>query len=575
MITVCLEKSLNNFLSEPESIYSCWSYLGHNYQNLTCIANNLKKIPYKNVNYLFDKISKDLRDDFIELISSFVLEKTKLSWWCFNLSHKSGYTCKLLADFVLFFVFEKIFRSNSDENIFMIVESQALYNSLYENFRNKAVFYGSKDDNKIKQSKIIEKRVSFITETVTRSQRVISIPPNKPVTLIAAWLNKGIAKKDNPFNVYYGVLNDFFQSRSVNVHYLGYIWDHDNYFDVKREISGKYNNVIFPEDYLNSLDIIKSACLPLLDRINLEKVVFEGYNLSSLFKNYIDEEQINTHNSVCLSFYYVFKNLKKSGFQIDKFIYLFENQPWEKACIAGIRKFYPECKVIAFKHTTVPQFMLAHFPTKIEIRKMPVPDKIICCGESCYNTLYPYWSDKCQLERGPALRHSYLFDKKNEFVKSNSIGAALSINVNENIEFLDVILKAARKIDAQFCIKFHPAANNEILIRQLKLANLSNVKIFDGIPDEFLSQLGVMVFTATDLSVQAALGGIPVICYMPMAKLDMNPVNDSFISRKVYDDMSLCEALQDILLGANKFKTPSLGNYYNKIDENKLLCFLN
>ena len=56
-----------------------------------------------------------------------------------------------------------------------------------------------------------------------------------------------------------------------------------------------------------------------------------------------------------------------------------------------------------------------------------------------------------------------------------------------------------------------------------------------------------MIFTATDLSVQAALGGIPVICYMPMAKLDMNPVNDSFIAGKAYDYLSLYETVKNTI----------------------------
>jgi len=575
MITVCFEKDLKHFLTDLNSTYSHWSYLGQEYQKLNSIAKKLKKVPYKNINYLFDKISKGLKDDFIELVSSFVSEKTELCWWCSNLSHKSGYTCKLLISFVLFFVFEEILRSNSDKDILLIVESLPLYNVLYANFSDEVIFYGHKEEeNKIKISKIVKKRVSYVTETINRSQHVSSMPPKEPITLIASWLNKGIAKKDNPFKAYYGDLADFFKSRSVNIHYLGYIWDHENYFDVKRQISKKYDNVIFPEDYLNALDIVKSACLTLLRQVNFEKIVFDGYNLSSLFKHYIAEDQSNTHDSISLSFYYVFKNLKNAGFEIDKFIYPFENQPWEKACIQGIREFYPRCKIIAFKHTTVPQFMLAHFPSQIELEKMPVPDKIVCCGESSYKTLYPYWADKCALENGPALRHSYLFNKRGLPGKSNSVGAALSINVNENIEFLDVILKTAEKLDVSFFIKFHPAAKNDILIKQLNSVNLTNVKIFNGTPDEFLSRIGVMLFTATDLSVQAALGGIPVICYMPMAKLDMNPVNDSFISKKAYDDISLCDALRTILFEKGKFTAPSLDNYYNQTDDNKLSCFI-
>ena len=218
--------------------------------------------------------------------------------------------------------------------------------------------------------------------------------------------------------------------------------------------------------------------------------------------------------------------------------------------------------------------MLAHFPTKRELGKMPVPDKIVCCGKSSYKALYPYWSDKCNLEQGPALRHSYMFSEMKVDSKCGNVGAALSINVDENIEFLDLILKTAAKLDVSFYIKFHPAANNDILIRQLKSANLDNVKIFEGTPSEFLSKIGVMLFTATDLSVQAALAGIPVICYMTMAKLDMNPVNDSFIFKKVYDDNSLYEAVIEALLDRKNFRIPSLNDYYNKADDTKLACFI-
>ncbi|MCD6459578.1 hypothetical protein J7L67_02795 [bacterium] len=583
MIFVCHESNIKKFLSVNKNkiSYGQWIYLGTEYRKISFIAEKILSGSYKNVNYLFDKISKKLKNDFIELAASFVSEKSGLSWWTSNLSHKSGYTCGLLRDFILFFVFEEIVNSVYDKNMLVVVQSLPLYNVLYENFRRKINFYGQKE--KVEKEgfcEIAQKRFSYVAQTIRRKAGSAHKAPDSPITLVMAWLNNSIAKKDNPFNVYYGGLPEFFQSASMDAMYLGYIWDYENYFKVKQNISARYRNVVFPEDYLTRADIFKSAFLPVLRQINLGKVIFSEYDLTSLFENYISDELANTHNSMCLSFYYVFKNLKRAGFKIEKFIYPFENQPWEKACVQGIRKFYPDCKIIAFKHTTVPQFMLAHFPSEREFISMPVPDKIVCCGKSSYNALYPYWSDKCRLENGPALRHSYLFkkdklaDKKNN--DNKNVGAALSINIDENIEFLDVIIKTAKQVDIDFLVKFHPAVNNKILINQLKSANLNNVSVFEGSPDEFLKEICVMLFTATDLSVQAALSGIPVICYMPMAKLDMNPVNDKFIYTKVYGESSLCCAVKQALADKDKNLTvPSVTDYYNRTEKSSLLCFVN
>ena len=578
MHTVCLKQPVPFSLlkNRPER----WVYLGADYQHTKNIATQLAsyKIDPLPINELFHTVSLNRKEEIIEFLSKTTEGAKNLSEWMSSIASRSAYTCTLIQDVVFLLVFEEIIK-NSSKPLLVIVESEEIFATLQKKLSDSMQFFtypGYTPQNQYDLKQTIHKRCEYIHEQIQRRQSTLNDFPTEPITLISVWLNHGIMRKENPFAPYFGMLADYLAEEKSPVYYLGYIWDHDHHELIKENISDRFANVLFPEDWQTIPDILKSAALPLKHTSFYKNIRFNEFDITGLVNQYQAHELSNPYNSKSLSMYYFFKNLRKQGVQIQRFIYPFENQPYEKASIAGLREFYPDAKTIGFKHTTIPKFMLGHFPTSQELKVMPHPDTIITCGKSSYETLKTYWKPKVEVIEGCALRHTHLFTGKmsHQPPQKDICGVAFSIDTDVNTELLDIVQETAHKMPSiTFLLKLHPAADNRSLLKQIEEKNQPNSAVFEGLPQDFLSCIDTMIFSATDLAVQAALMNLPVICYIPMGKLDMNPMDDSFITAKVFEQPALQNTILKLI--RHKHKTPQikLERYYNPVEERYLKQF--
>jgi hypothetical protein len=86
-----------------------------------------------------------------------------------------------------------------------------------------------------------------------------------------------------------------------------------------------------------------------------------------------------------------------------------ENNPWERAFIAGIRQINPDTRIIGYQHSVIPQASANMFQSQREMSKIPAPDVVLTTGAVPANILRKYGSfPEERIKVSCGLRYNYL-----------------------------------------------------------------------------------------------------------------------------------------------------------------------
>lgn len=196
----------------------------------------------------------------------------------------------------------------------------------------------------------------------------------------------------------------------------------------------------------------------LNQKINIENDhynYFIRYNLSTslIRKNFI-------YNLICS---YSYKNLFSKIHNNAKFIYLFENQSWEKA--ANFNK--PDnVKSIAYNHTSVSKTYLFFYSNEGDklnkTYKRTLPDVVAANSDYSFDLLKTQFDNIYKVE---SLRHNHLKNTIFENKSSKNLLFLFSVNQFENNYLLNLVYQFAldkRLLNYKIKVRFHPSQNVSI-----------------------------------------------------------------------------------------------------------------
>ena len=180
--------------------------------------------------------------------------------------------------------------------------------------------------------------------------------------LIKTFIYKSSFIENNEYkDAFFGKLTDYLKSRE-NLILLGHILNNFNY--CLNKIREQKNYVIIPFEYFISfLDVLKSTKNILFYKVSLNEsdgIRFFGHNVSDV----INQEIIRTRLGISLYHYMYYnsiRNLSKNVITIKRFLFMYENNPWERMCIMALRKYSPDTDIIGYQHTIVSQAMANMF----------------------------------------------------------------------------------------------------------------------------------------------------------------------------------------------------------------------
>lgn len=140
----------------------------------------------------------------------------------------------------------------------------------------------------------------------------------------------------------------------------------------------------------------------------VERLAFEGRDVTAATHAFLRHDHFSPNTLHSLTYYAMVRRLA-TRFRVRKFIYTYENNPWERQCLAAFRAHSPHTRLLAYQHNVVPLASANLFPGPGEDSFAPVPDAVLTTGPKPLEILRAHGHfGRVALISSCAIRYRYL-----------------------------------------------------------------------------------------------------------------------------------------------------------------------
>ena len=325
----------------------------------------------------------------------------------------------------------------------------------------------------------------------------------------------------------FGRLAEYIHSREkliVLVHVLG------PYYRTLNKLRKQDNLIIVPvENWLSLgqlIDILASALSSRLDLELPDDLEFRGIPVSKV----IQTELYRKYNDLWVD-QLAYKSIMAS-FARDvgpnTYIQTFENYPWEKLAIKGLKSVAPHMKIIGFQQAVVPEAAVNFFSSESEFEHMPRPDKLLCVGEEPLKIINELGGKTFpNAEVGCGLRYEYLSGLRSQprrEIRQILVVPEGVLNVLPMIEWVARQLVDLNRYKVTF--RFHPALPYS-KIKQYLSVDLSEVRNCSVSTNDLQGDLlaaDLCIYWGSTVAVEALAMSRPLIFFDPEQPLSNDPL---------------------------------------------------
>lgn len=239
----------------------------------------------------------------------------------------------------------------------------------------------------------------------------------------------------------------------------------------------KSENQIISYGLLGLSDVAKlfwdytfTALIQAKKKYYLDNVDITAYINRSLLLDYVTLQSFEAYAEK-------FKCQKLIEHKIKSFVYVFENQSWEKACCATLRGH--DIRLIGYQSSGFSSIFLNFFPTEEDARRQPMPDIILTVGNYFCRYLTEHGHYQTPVEPFAALRFSYQNTGGRYLVllpNPDIIGRVLyafPVHIEQYIDTINDLIGVFQGSGVDIDLKLHP------------LYRLNEIKEFPTLPENF------------------------------------------------------------------------------------------
>ena len=259
----------------------------------------------------------------------------------------------------------------------------------------------------------------------------------------------------------------------------------------------------------------------------------------------------------------IFENLFKNLPKHDYGMYLFENQPWEKAFVRCWKK-YNQGKLIGYCHTTVNFWNLNYFNIKDynssdDFKKFS-PDLIAVSSEISKNFIVNQSINFDKVIEVEALRYNWILDKKKDLndklIENRKIIFLGDYDKNINDKLIKILKQSKDELmDLGFQVSYkpHPAT---------KIKNIDNKisVIKEDLEDLINNYRYIVSSNSTSAIIETLSCGINTFLFIDKNNFNLSPIKNTKIEKNVEFFFTKDELISKIENSQNSFE--ALEYYY-------------
>jgi len=257
-------------------------------------------------------------------------------------------------------------------------------------------------------------------------------------------------------------------------------------------------------------------------------------------------------------------------FNLKAFVYVFENQSWEKACCSIFKG--KDTRLVSYQSSGFSPVFLNFFPTELDASKHPMPDIILTVGDLYTKYLLAHGHFKIPVRTFAALRFSHPNDGVRYTVLEpnpkilKKIMYAFPVQFSQYQNIIRDLIKVFEGTSITLDLKFHP------IIKQKKINTFiplpGNFNIIDQIDMNSLSEsYDFVLFNDNSFGIESLLMGVRSYQYDATNRFD----DERFFYFKLWDTHLGYDGLlllRDSLLNGSynkKYEVSAVSDYVNSM----------
>ena len=529
-----------------------WAYLGNNLEHYELACESFRE--YGQPIEIFDRfheIANLTRDAYLSYLYHLGETYNSLAWWVTSLSYRQRIASKTFEQACYLRIGVELIESHRYICLVLVVSDHSLPYSIranlsYEIKDNLVILAGELKPKQFKYGWLLNLLVRRIFFVIRESRWVILsrlivprvIAPVNPITLIVSTLSTRNVDRGSQFHgFFFGDLAARFSDVGATVCFMPLIIRVPKMFSVpyRRALKNLISDevpLLVHHRYLHLSDVFKAAFSSLLPLKNHgELPLFSGLDISGFVAEELQASWISNGLASALLMVSLAQRWESIGVRIDRIIYVYENQPWERALCWGIRSHLPNTTLVGYQHARTPKFMLNFHLAPGGEELAPLPDFIVTNGGYTSTILKSggFRDDQIRIGASFQMQSVDLVNLDNDFdIDENTTPSILFATSEGKQETAELILMACNIFEEgdgiKVIIKCHPLMPFTDALGALDVDLPAHVRVIDGPILDLISKSTLMIYTGSTVCVQALSLNVPVIHFRPRIDFDMDPL---------------------------------------------------
>jgi len=546
------QESLRKTLKCTGDAAFSWIYLGHDIAGF-----ELSKKAFQDRGTLIDvtgrfhQAAEDLRDPYLHLIYDIGRNSNSLLWWVTSLSYRSRAVSKTFQQACFLRVaMDLIIAWTGPDNLVVICSDSPVRRALRINFDRSTLraidrTHQIPGRSFIDWGNLVFRRLFFLLREGRRLiQARRALPeahiPKEPTTLIICSASSRNVHQGTEFHsLHFGDLVDRLLRMGHKVGVIPVVLRDVQYKTTLERIQSLSLPLMAPHRYLSFGDLLAAVVASLAKpRIPNPFPKLQGMNINPMAEEDLRSHWRSNRAADALLFSATLRRLAKANANIARIIYIYENQPWERALCWEANISMPRTDMIGYQHSRLPRNLLNYFQAPGGEETAPFPKYVVTNGPYSARTLTAggFHPDRvkigCAIQMGKQLASHSVNGQVSPSRTRPLILIAPSEEMEEAAELIGMGIDLFSPDDGvDVVLKCHPNMPFSRVAGFFEEELPSHVYLSDQPIADLFPISSLMVYTGSTVSVQALAMGLPVIHVRPRFDFDLDPLEGHHESR--------------------------------------------
>jgi hypothetical protein len=544
-------RSLRKALSLTVGESFSWAYLGQSLEEFTRVKHCfLGRGDQIDTACSIHSTAESLRGPYLTYLYDIGRRLNNLRWWLTSLSYRSVYQSETFLQACLLKVGLDLLRGWEGLKPLVLVVAEGpvrravQLNGPYPKAK-RVEFIGFPGLGPLDPAfamlnfaRVLARRVYFVVSEWRRmiqSRRVVRQPyiPYEPSTLLMSSVSPRNAQLGTEFHTFFfGDLAYKLGELGSRVALMPQVLREVPYKETLKQLMKAPFPVCVPHRYLKFFDPLTAATKTIAKPPAPQPTPpLTDMNISPLVEAELRRYWIGNRAAHDLLFASSVRRLVDSGSDINRIIYVYENQPWERALCWQARRSLPAARLVGYQHSRAPRMLLNMYLAPGGEKEAPLPDRVVTVGEYTARLFSSDGYDSGMVRSGGAFQqlgnHAPASAASRSQVPEDgpSVLAAPSMGREEAKELVDVVIGMFGEVDGvRVVIKCHPTMPFSMITRTANWQLPAHVEVSEEPIDELMDKSSVMIYTGSTVCIQALNKGLPMVHLCRQFGLDLDPL---------------------------------------------------